>query len=178
MVLAKYLSLVVTLIFLLNGCEIISVNTTDSPELIPAQETHPQSSPDQSQDDHLKHQGNQSQDNQQATEVEEEAETGKVNSDLPATSIVATLLEKTQKALSLQQWLRAQRYLEQAVRISPYDAAIFMLYGHLYEHLGVPEQATNMYRRALHLAEKRSDIYQRASTKLETLTLKAEHSEK
>ena len=90
-------------------------------------------------------------------------------SDQPANNIIVVLLQKAQKAFSLQQWLRAQHILEQAIRLDPNESKIFMLYGDVYSQIGLREQAKNMYQRALFLAEENSEIKAAALNKLETI---------
>jgi len=81
-------------------------------------------------------------------------------------TVVTTILDKAQKAIERQQWLRAQRSLEQAIRLEPKNAKIFLLYGDVYLQLGVPDQARNMYQRAQYLAPKNSDIYSEVTNRL------------
>ena len=90
--------------------------------------------------------------------------------ELPANNIINVLLDKTQKAISLQQWLRAQHILEQAIRLDPNESKVFMLYGDVYSQIGVREQAENMYRRALFLAKEGSEIHAAALHKLDTIS--------
>lgn len=72
--------------------------------------------------------------------------------------ISSLLLEKADKAKAAQQWLRAQRILEQAIRIDAKNPIIFMSYGGLYEMMGINEKAVNMYKRALYLSKDQSKL--------------------
>ena len=89
----------------------------------------------------------------------------------PNFTIIDVLIGKAQKAIKLQQWLRAQRSLEQAIHISPSQAQVFFLYGTVYEGLGIPEQAEQMYRRAIFLAGEASSIALQAQENLTKLPL-------
>ena len=84
-------------------------------------------------------------------------------------SVLEVLLEKTQKAIDLQQWLRAQRSLEQAIRLAPTEAKIFLLYGDVYSKLGIPEKAQQMYKRAIYLSASNNEIAGQAQEALAEL---------
>lgn len=73
-------------------------------------------------------------------------------------SIISILLSKAIKAQNAQQWLRAQRSLEQAIRIEPNNPAVFFQYGKLYQEMGAIDKAKSMYKRALFLADKNDKI--------------------
>jgi len=90
--------------------------------------------------------------------------------DLPSNNIIDTLLVKAQKAFSLQQWLRTQHILEQAIRLDPNESRVFMLYGDVYSEIGVTKQAQNMYQRALYLATEGSEIKATARSKLDVIS--------
>lgn len=85
------------------------------------------------------------------------------------TDVLASVLDLAKKAISMQQWLRAQHHLEHALRIAPKDAQVFLLYAEAYEGLGVKAQEVSMLKRALFLAKPKSEIYVLAKEKLAQL---------
>lgn len=89
-----------------------------------------------------------------------------VTPKIAPSDVLASILDSAKKAISMQQWLRAQHQLEHALRIAPKDAQVFWLYAQVYEGLGVQKQEMNMLKRAKFLAKPKSDIYQLASQKL------------
>tara|TARA_R110002167_G_scaffold10666_7_gene48386 strand:- start:200 stop:733 length:534 start_codon:yes stop_codon:yes gene_type:complete len=80
--------------------------------------------------------------------------------------VLASVISSAKKAISMQQWLRAQHHLEHALRIAPKDAQVFLLYAEVYEGLGVKGQEINMLKRAIFLAQPKSEIYELAKEKL------------
>jgi len=88
---------------------------------------------------------------------------------IPSPEIVSSLIERAQKAMSKQQWLRAQHALEQALHIAPNDGKVFLNYGDVYLNLGILEQAEQMYRRAISLAGEESALGRSAVNKLNSL---------
>lgn len=82
------------------------------------------------------------------------------------TDVLASVLDSAKKAISMQQWLRAQHHLEHALRIAPKDAQVFLLYAEVYEGLGVKAQEVNMLKRAMFLAQPKSEVYVLAKEKL------------
>jgi len=103
--------------------------------------------------------------------IEKKATKLELKTPSPTISIIEVLIAKAQKAIDLQQWLRAQRSLEQAIRISPSEAQVFFLYGIIYEGLSIPKQAEQMYRRAIFLAGENTSIAQQAKENLTKLPL-------
>jgi tetratricopeptide (TPR) repeat protein len=99
----------------------------------------------------------------QATQInEEQTPTQASTSDKPEkkqviieSTILETLLSKATKAIKAQQWLRAQRVLEQALRVKPYHAKTYQLYGEVSASMGLKEKAKSMYLRALNLEKNR-----------------------
>lgn len=87
-------------------------------------------------------------------------------SQLSPTDVLASVLDSAKKAISMQQWLRAQHHLEHALRIAPKDAQVFLLYAEVYEGLGVKAQEVSMLKRAIFLAQPKSEIYVLAKEKL------------
>ena len=67
--------------------------------------------------------------------------------------LMTTLLLKAKKAIGLQQWLRAQRSLEQALRVQPKSVETYILYGDVYAGMGLSEKADEMYKRAIFLSD-------------------------
>jgi len=90
-------------------------------------------------------------------------------SEMPFPLIVQSLIERAEKAIKMQQWLRAQHTLEQAIHISPNNAKVFLIYGDVYLNLGILEQAEQMYRRSMALADEYSPVGRLAKNKLEAL---------
>lgn len=90
-------------------------------------------------------------------------------SALPSPLIVQSLIERAEKAIKMQQWPRAQHILEQALRIAPGNAKIFLIYGDVYLNLGILAPAEQMYRRAMALASENSAIGRTATVKLNKL---------
>jgi len=90
-------------------------------------------------------------------------------SDIPYPSIVQSLIERAEKAIKMQQWLRAQHILEQALHIAPSNAKVFLIYGDVYLNLGILVQAEQMYRRSIALADEYSPFRRLAKNKLEEL---------
>ncbi len=90
-------------------------------------------------------------------------------SSIPSPLIVQSLIERAEKAISMQQWLRAQHALEQAIHISPGGAKVFLIYGDVYFNLGILEQAEQMYLRAISLAGESSAIGRLAMKNLNAL---------
>ena len=82
-------------------------------------------------------------------------------------NILNVLLAKARQASNAQQWLRAQRVLEQAIRISPKNPLLFMEYGNLYQLMGEQEKAKTMYERALYLAADQAALSAKLREKLE-----------
>lgn len=91
------------------------------------------------------------------------------NTQLAPTDVLGSIIDSAKKAISLQQWLRAQRHLEHALRVAPKDAEIYYIYADVYEGLGVKAQVVNMLKRAKFLSKPNSDIYQLSSEKLQRL---------
>ena len=85
------------------------------------------------------------------------------------TDVLGSIIHSAKKAINLQQWLRAQRHLEHALRVAPKDAEVYYIYADVYEGLGVQDQAVNMLKRAKFLAKPTSDIYQLSSERLKSL---------
>lgn len=100
---------------------------------------------------------------EQAPEIEIQPQAEQDTED----DIVSVLLTKAHKAISLKQWLRAQKALEQALRLEPNNARTFLLYGDIYVEIGAPELAKSMYQRALFLSHEGSDTKKLANTKLD-----------
>lgn len=88
---------------------------------------------------------------------------------LKKNEILASILLQARKAINNQQWLRAQHHLEHALRISPQHAQTFYLYALVYQGMGVPEQATQMLKRALFLSRPDSELHQTVKQELERL---------
>jgi Flp pilus assembly protein TadD len=163
-------------IILLSACSAVQ-NKSAQPLLIPAQTTmhtnqiplpnnavlHDKSTTTKAVTDgsHAKEQPL----SQQKTEQHSETRKPYEGSD-----ILPTLLEQAKKAIKLQQWLRAQRTLEQAIRIAPSNPKIFLLYGETYQHLGVLKEAENMYQHALHLATDQAELKTLAEEALRKLS--------
>jgi tetratricopeptide (TPR) repeat protein len=63
-------------------------------------------------------------------------------------NLLSSLLTKADKAIQARQWLRAQRVLEQAIRVDADNPAIFEKYGELYQLMGAEDKARSMYERA------------------------------
>lgn len=80
-------------------------------------------------------------------------------------NILETLLNKATKAIKAQQWLRAQRILEQALRVKPYHSMTYQLYGEVSAKMGLEEKARSMYLRALSL-EKNQQVQNNIRDKL------------
>ena len=139
-------------------------------QIIPAQ--NPPSSSTKTKDDDKTSSDKMSSDELDSISKEFEADYSKDTKPLKNTSILTLLIGKVEKAISLQQWLRAQRNLEQALRLAPQNATLFLLYGNVYTGLGVPEQAQQMFRRALFLADKEGDTASLVKEKLDKLTSK------
>ena len=91
-------------------------------------------------------------------------------STIPSPLIVQSLIERAEKAININQWLRAQHLLEQALHISPSNAKVFLIYGDVYLNLGILAQAEQMYRRSIALAGESGSISRKAKAKLEALT--------
>ena len=85
--------------------------------------------------------------------------------------IVQNLIGRAEKAVKLQQWLRAQHILEQALHIAPNNAKVFLIYGDVYLNLGILAQAEQMYRRSVALANEQSSIENQARQKLKALQI-------
>jgi regulator of sirC expression with transglutaminase-like and TPR domain len=85
---------------------------------------------------------------------------------LSPSDVLDSVIDSAKKALSMQQWLRAQHHLEHALRIAPKDAQVFLLYAQVYEGLGVKEQEINMLKRAIFLAKPKTEIHTLAKEKL------------
>ena len=88
---------------------------------------------------------------------------------VPESNILETLLGKAKKAMEAQQWLRAQRVLEQALRVDAYKPETFTLYGDVYAKMGAKDKARNMYQRAIYLAKESQSMTKAISQKLQTL---------
>ena len=86
------------------------------------------------------------------------------------TNILQLLLNKGRKAREAQQWLRAQRILEQAIRIEPKNPVIFADYGDLYKQMGITDKAESMYKRALYLAVHNEKLTEQINEKLTSLS--------
>jgi len=102
---------------------------------------------------------------QEQTEVKSQGNT----SDIPYPSIIQSLIARAEKAIKMQQWLRAQLILEQALHIAPNNAKVFVIYGDVYLNLGILAQAEQMYRRSITLAGEQSPMGRLAKNKLEEL---------
>lgn len=89
---------------------------------------------------------------------------------LTPADVLSSIIDSAKKAINHQQWLRAQRHLEHALRINAKDAEVFYIYADVYKGLGIEEQAINMLKRAKFLAKPHSDIYRLASERLIELT--------
>ena len=89
--------------------------------------------------------------------------------DIPYPLIVQSLIARAEKAISMQQWLRAQHILEQGIHIAPRNAKVFLIYGDVYLNLGILAKAEQMYRRAIALAGD-STLGRLANNKLDALT--------
>lgn len=84
-------------------------------------------------------------------------------------AIVFTLTERATKAMHAENWATAQRSLEQALRIAPNEARIYLVYGDLHQRQYQYEQARQMYYRAISLAGESSETGKQAQTQLEQL---------
>lgn len=84
--------------------------------------------------------------------------------------VLDAILLQARKAIDNGQWLRAQHHLEHALRIAPQHAQTFYLYALVYQGLGVPDQATQMLKRALFLSKADSDLHQTVKQALDDLT--------
>ncbi len=87
-------------------------------------------------------------------ETDDQADIAPYESQAPASNLLASLLAKASKAIASQQWLRAQRTLEQALRVKPNSPDVYVLYAEVYEGLGIPEKASQMRKRASMLSGK------------------------
>lgn len=182
MVLNKFLVYIV-LVFGLVGCSVLS-NTSQQPEsIVPAY-----SDPDEQQidtqseavlnDEPIEIIKMNSQRSPYLDSTAKEAKQKDLNkksppissrSELPYPLIVQSLIERAEKAIRMQQWLRAQHILEQGLHIAPNNAKVFLIYGDVYLNLGILAQAEQMYRRSIALAGDQSPIGRLAITKLEAL---------
>lgn len=88
------------------------------------------------------------------------------NAQLAPTDVLGSILDSAKKALKQQQWLRAQRHLEHALRVAPKNAEIYYIYADVYEGLGVQAQMINMLKRAKFLSKPGSEINQLSAEKL------------
>ena len=172
---SPFASLFFSLLLVLNGCGTLSnlqSNPQSKTKIIPVQ-TRPEDNPRpiNNQTDKLENEVKSSEriDIKSENLSDPEASDKLPLSNLPLNSVVDNLLEKAQKAFSLQQWLRVQRILEQAMRLQADRADIYTIYGDLYAQLGVPDQAENMYRRALSLSHKDDGSYTQILAKLKQI---------
>jgi len=102
---------------------------------------------------------------QEQTEVKSPGNTA----EIPYPLIIQSLIARAEKAIKMQQWLRAQLILEQALHIAPNNAKVFVIYGDVYLNLGILAQAEQMYRRSITLAGEQSPMGRLAKNKLEVL---------
>jgi tetratricopeptide (TPR) repeat protein len=183
MVLNKYL-LSMVLVYSLAGCSVLT-NTGQQPQdVIPAY-----TDPDENQEDvqHLERNevpvevikmndkrpttSNSSAKKSTTAPAEVKASPPKNTSTLPYPLIVQSLIARAEKAVAMQQWLRAQHILEQGLHIAPNNAKVFLIYGDVYFNLGILAQAEQMYRRSIALAGDDSPIGRSAKNKLEALKI-------
>jgi len=70
----------------------------------------------------------------------------------PSTSSLGAVLDRflaqAESAIEQGQWLRAQRALDQAIRLSPRSSRIYKLYARLYDKMGLQDKAQAMQRRS------------------------------
>jgi tetratricopeptide (TPR) repeat protein len=88
-------------------------------------------------------------------------------SSLPA---VRQLLTQARQDSDRERWAQAQQALEQALRLSPRDPEIFLLWGDLHRARGDASGARNMYQRALALSPPDSRPARQATRRLEDQT--------
>jgi tetratricopeptide (TPR) repeat protein len=91
------------------------------------------------------------------------------NTAIPYPLIVQSLIARAEKSMKMQEWLRAQHILEQALHIAPNNGKVFLIYGDVYLNLGILAQAEQMYRRSIALAGEDSNVGRLAKNKLQEL---------
>ncbi len=84
--------------------------------------------------------------------------------------VVHTLIEKASASLYLGKIKEAERYLDQAQRIAPKEAQVYLFYGDYYLEQQRNDDAFSMYKRALSLAEPGSRVAEQATFRLNKLS--------
>lgn len=166
MVLKDYLItrvILITVFFLLTSCSMMSKQDAKSsfivPAQIPEQELEKENELPKNEVENGQEKGTnieldvKSKPAESAPEKVVPLETEReFKSTTSGTDLLSTLLGKATKAMKLQQWLRAQRALEQALRINPESSKTYVLYGDVYKGMGLEDKSIEMYKRAIFLS--------------------------
>ena len=86
---------------------------------------------------------------------------GRANS-APTPKAAFNLLERADSASKQSNWTQAMRYLDQAQRMAPEEAKVYLKYGEIYMRQGKNEQAVAMFKRVLSLVGESGDIGEEA----------------
>jgi tetratricopeptide (TPR) repeat protein len=149
---ASPLALVLSTVLLLSACS--SLNTQTKPNIVPVTPSSKADSPITSKPHSILNKAVTPEEKSITVDSDaaknQDVEVKEINK--VESNILSVLLAKAEKAKNSQQWLRAQRIYEQAIRVAPNNPEVFIKYGDLYRLMGGDDKAKSMYQRAHYLA--------------------------